>query len=487
MRLSFYGSTSAGRQRDHNEDSHIILCDVDNKWQEINNIKLDLSNSKGVVFAVADGMGGANAGEIASDIAVRTVKERITKITSVPEDNSEIHKLLNAIIIEGHNKIIKASRRNNFMKGMGTTIVVGCIFKETLYVAWSGDSRCYVYNKNCDKELLPFTDDHSLVWERVINKEITPEDARLSEDSNLILQSLGGALLKPEPEFKWIKLKKDDIILFCSDGLNSMLSNIGIQQILDYNSSPEETCTALIQAANNAGGRDNITLIVVDIFDNSVIESDSGSHENNKQVKRKKPYILLLLLFFILVIASVIYFRPEIESVFQNIFTKDSSLFVTQRSDTAVLSELINKNPGVDSVPSAGPVVRDSIKNTDLKVKTTRLASDATSKIDSTDIENKMKEAINKISSIKNKIDMVKPGGAIYNSEFYDKNKAALDSVLAGLTLQEEMIKRIVLLNSNNYLIKVNDYGKAKEIYNKIGKTLAELEIRTNIMIEPQY
>jgi hypothetical protein len=116
-------------------------------------------------------------------------------------------------------------------------------------------------------------------------------------------------------------------------------------------------------------------------------------------------------------------------------------------------------------------------------VKNSHLVSNDKIRIDSSNIEVHMREAINKIVSIKNSISMIKPGGAIYNSNFYDENKANLDSIQANISIQEELIKTVVILNADNYVIKVTDYRKANEIYKKIKKTLSELEKRTNEII----
>jgi serine/threonine protein phosphatase PrpC len=487
MRLSFYGNTNVGRQRDHNEDSFLILCDIDNKWQEVNNLEIDISRSRGIVFVVADGMGGANAGEVASDIAVKTVKERMTtKISSLPMEAAEIQKILNSIVIEGHNKIVKASQRNKGMKGMGTTIVMGFVFRDTVYVMWSGDSRCYVYNKNFNKELFPFTDDHSLVWERVKNKEIDPEEARLSEESNLILQSLGGALQKPEPDFKWIRLNNNDRILFCSDGLNSMLSNIGIQQILDFKSSPKDTCESLIQAAYNAGGRDNITVIVIDVLNNGEIITEPGSHE---KVKRKKSKILPVLIILALIVIFGIIFRSEIAKVIISLFVRDiPSGFVhsTFEGDT---NESDIQKPGIKSVANIGLVKSDTNNKSYTSNKSVNSTKDTLSLdnnrmiLDSGYIETQLREAAIKIISIKNNIRMVEPGGAIYNSSFYDEYKVKLDSILVTLANQEKLLRSAANLNSNNLFIKITDFVKANEMHKEIWDTLTELEKRTNEII----
>ncbi|MRS05033.1 serine/threonine-protein phosphatase, partial [bacterium] len=326
MRLSIYGTTDVGRQREHNEDSLLIIYSDGNGWVEATNLETNLTDKSGVVCVVADGMGGANAGEVASEIAITTVRETIGKLISVPSVPQEVEKMLASIIQDGHNRIIKASKRSGSLIGMGTTIVIACFFGDNIYVSWSGDSRCYIYNKENSIELLPFTDDHSLVWERVKSKEISPEEARLSDDSNLILQSLGGASQKPDPEFRWAKLNKNDRILLCSDGLNSMLSNIGIQQILDYNSTPGETCESLIQAANNAGGRDNITAIIVDVSENekapvvTVVKETPSAIIVPIKPRKRRLYFFSVLFVLILIITASIFYRTDVVKFFHSVF-----------------------------------------------------------------------------------------------------------------------------------------------------------------------
>lgn len=481
MKLSFYGNTNVGRQRDHNEDSFLILCDIDDKWQEVNNIEIDLSKSKGVIFVVADGMGGANAGEVASDIAVKTVKEKIIRNSSLPADPSEVQKLLKSIVIEGHNKIVKASLHNEVMEGMGTTIVMGFMFKDTLYTIWSGDSRCYVYNKKFDKGLSPFTDDHSLVWERVRNKELNPEEARLSDESNLILQSLGGALLRPEPDFKWIKLKNNDRILLCSDGLNSMLSSVGIQQILDFNSSAQETCESLIQAANNAGGRDNITAVVIDVSDDSEIITEPGSHE--KQIIKKKPKILPVLLILSLIVVCGIYFRFEIAHFFGSLLIRDIQPVIMNSPSLADTGKPDIMETGVKSVTKNDIAESDTNKNIIGATRDTLSSDSNRMPLDSSFIETQLREAALKIVAIKNNIKMVEPDGFLFKSDFYHENKVKLDSIKNMLAPQEKLLKSVAYLNINNIIIKITDFAKANEIYEELINTLTELEKRTDDII----
>jgi len=481
MRLSFYGNTNIGRQRDHNEDSFLILCHLDNEWKEVNDLEIDLSFSKGAVFVVADGMGGANAGEVASEIAINTARKIVAKISSLPTNPGEIQKILSSIVFDGHNTIVKASQGSEVMQGMGTTIIVGFFVVDSLYVVWSGDSRCYVYNKNLDKELWPFTDDHSLVWERVKNKEISEEEARLSDDSNLILQSLGGALQKPEPDFKWIKLRKDDRILFCSDGLNSMLSSIGIQQILDFRSSPHDACDSLIRAACDAGGRDNITAIVIDVLngDDIITEPDDRA----RKVKKKKPKILPILLVLAMITIPGILFRSEIKEFIGRLFIRNATLMEMRSGPPGDNKELDDQQSEIENISSIGIPENDANKNVVLITRDTKVSNNNRMILDSAYIETQMREAAIKINSIRRDIKMIEPEGALFNAGFYEEHKEKLDSILGDLEHQEKLLRSCTNLNSKNLLMKITDLVKANEIHKDIIITLNEIEKRTKDII----
>ncbi len=303
MKISVFGDTIVGKQRDHNEDSLLIQYDNNKQWSEINDQQIEISDSRGLIFAVADGMGGTNAGEVASAVAINTLKEKIKTIPEAIKSPDQIHRILKSIILTIHHNIVKEAKRSKENKGMGTTIVIGWILNNILYIIWIGDSRCYHYNKTKHNQLTPFSDDHSLVWSRVKSGEITDEEARLSSESNLLLQSLGDTFHDPHPDFKWIELSDNDRVLLCSDGLNSMLSTLGIQQILDFSNSTKETCQSLINSANNAGGHDNITAILIDIISKSLTFGPA--------IKKRsfyKRWLLGLIAFLILaVIVTLLY------------------------------------------------------------------------------------------------------------------------------------------------------------------------------------
>jgi len=363
MKLSVYGESNDGRQRDHNEDSFLILADLEDKWTEINDSELDTTNTKGVLFVVADGMGGTNAGEVASKIAVQTVKSEFSKRESLPRDKESIRKFLVSIVHICHKKIVKEARKKSETEGMGTTIIICWIIGNKLYTTWSGDSRCYLFSPGKDQELHPLTDDHSLVWERVKKGEITSEEARLSDESNLILQSLGGGGQKPDPDFIWKNLSISDRIILCSDGLNSMLSDIGIQQIVEYENDTKRLCQSLIESANNAGGHDNITSIVIDVTDK---KEDEIKTETNEPIKNKKKKIWKYLLapIFILLILGGIYLIDDLSSTKQNISSKNLLEEMDQPGTPVESPEQTNSDPVIPEERSVSVIDTTSIRDT---------------------------------------------------------------------------------------------------------------------------
>lgn len=265
MVISFYGNSDKGKIRAHNEDSLLILSACDGGWDTSHEGTTNTDSGLGAMFVVADGMGGANAGEVASALAIKTVHEEVRLYKDFPEREQDIRNMLNQIILRAHEAIVDRSMKERGMEGMGTTIVLSWIVRNSIYSCWSGDSRCYLFTASTAQVLQPFTDDHSLVWQQqVLLGQMTAEEARLSPFSNLILQSLGDVGQIPSPGFKSQKLNTPGRILMCSDGLNSMLSDQEIHDILNLRLPTRETVNQLINAANTHGGRDNITVILID-------------------------------------------------------------------------------------------------------------------------------------------------------------------------------------------------------------------------------
>ncbi len=207
------------------------------------------------LFLVADGMGGHNAGDYASKVTVETIVERVEASTET-----------NPVAILGHaiavaNSLIhrRASERAE-LEGMGTTVVAATCVRRCLYVANVGDSRLYVVNK---KEIRQITKDHSLVEEMVRMGGLNREQARNHPDKNIITRAVGVSETV-EVDFFTVELQEDDLVLMCTDGLTNMLEDEEIRMILSGARDIVEKAQGLVKAANENGGRDNITVVLIE-------------------------------------------------------------------------------------------------------------------------------------------------------------------------------------------------------------------------------
>lgn len=208
------------------------------------------------VFIVADGMGGHNAGDYASKCTVETM---VREIRGCFEKNPV--RILSKAILIANDQIRCKAREDATLFGMGTTVVVATCLGHYLQVANVGDSRLYIINN----EIRQITRDHSLVEEMIRMGGIDREAAKNHPDKNIITRAVG-ALDTVEIDFFHEELKPGDLVLMCSDGLTNMLEDKEICEILKERISIEEKAEKLVEAANNNGGKDNITVILIDVF-----------------------------------------------------------------------------------------------------------------------------------------------------------------------------------------------------------------------------
>lgn len=206
------------------------------------------------LFIVADGMGGHKAGDFASKYSVKTFIENIKKSSrELPVE------IITKALEDTNQALIKEAQGNQDLDGMGTTFVVATIIDQYMYVANIGDSRLYIIN---DK-IKQITQDHSLVEEMVKEGKIDREDARVHPNKNVITRALG-VHNKIVPDFFELNLLKGDTILMCSDGLTNMLEDQEIMEIIKNNSNRLELASKdLVDKANQRGGKDNISVIIV--------------------------------------------------------------------------------------------------------------------------------------------------------------------------------------------------------------------------------
>lgn len=217
------------------------------------------------LFIVADGMGGHNAGDYASKCTTETV---VGEIRNSFEKNPTI--IIEKAIQVANTKIREAAAKDENLLGMGTTLVVATIIGKYLQVANIGDSRLYIIGKRGIRQI---TRDHSLVEEMIRLGGLTREDARLHPDKNIITRAIG-AKDEVEADFFTEELDVDDIILMCSDGLSNMLEDKEIEKIVKDEALEEliQKGDALVRAANENGGKDNIAVVLVKPFENEVEE-----------------------------------------------------------------------------------------------------------------------------------------------------------------------------------------------------------------------
>ena len=238
--LKTFSITDIGRKRNINQD-YIYTSE-----EPVGN----LPN----VFIVADGMGGHNAGDYASKVTVETM---IHEMENSFEKNPSL--IFRKAIEEANTVIRKRASEDKKLEGMGTTVVAASCMGRFLQVANVGDSRLYVVNR----EIRQITRDHSLVEEMIRMGGLDRADARNHPDKNIITRAVG-AEDHVEPDFFTVELREGDTVLMCSDGLTNMLEDEEIRMIISGARDLVEKAERLVEAANANGGRDNISVILIE-------------------------------------------------------------------------------------------------------------------------------------------------------------------------------------------------------------------------------
>lgn len=241
MPRSYAARSDVGSVREHNEDSYLV---------------------KTPLFVVADGMGGHEAGEVASNIAVTTMEAHAPKSTS-PE-------ALAAAVIKANEAVLRGAQDGTGKPGMGTTLTAAFVFEDEATIAQVGDSRAYLLH---DGQLQRITRDHSLVADLIEQGRLTEAEARFHPQRSVITRALGSDP-HMQPDLYTLHVEEGDRLLLCSDGLCSMISDEDIEEILLDNPAPAHACDALVEEAIVAGGLDNVTVIVIDPLGDPPSEKD---------------------------------------------------------------------------------------------------------------------------------------------------------------------------------------------------------------------
>lgn len=266
-RITITAATHVGRVRKNNEDNFVVCPDLcNNQWLTPQNTTPIPLGNYGCMLVVADGMGGANAGEVASDIVVQTIMQGCNHdalaqlFPNDQQNNTEaIRDFLCQLLHTAHHNILQHTKQYLDTEGMGTTAVLCWIIQDNAHIAWCGDSRCYIFNQNTGLSRL--SKDHSLVQDLIDQGKLDEEAAFDHPYSNIITRCLGDTNQKLKPDSRTYPLHHNDILLLCTDGLCGLLRDEEIIQIL--NSQQDNIIQLrnnLITAALDAGGYDNVTL-----------------------------------------------------------------------------------------------------------------------------------------------------------------------------------------------------------------------------------
>lgn len=261
---SFGSRTDIGCLRDHNEDSLVVTPPL---------------------FAVADGMGGHAAGEVASEIAVRVLSEL------APEHPDG--EALGRAIEEANRAVIQAAHEGRGRQGMGTTMTAAMLEGERLVIAQVGDSRAYLLHQG---KLQQLTRDHSLMADMIEAGQLTPEEARTHPQRSVITRALGSDA-HLHPDIYEINVETGDRLLICSDGLSGMIFDDQIENTLRRVQDPQRCASQLVNEAIAAGGPDNVTVIVADVTGYAEVR-------RKKLARKTKLSIALVLVLFAAIIAG---------------------------------------------------------------------------------------------------------------------------------------------------------------------------------------
>ncbi len=219
------------------------------------------------VFAVADGMGGHVAGEVASTIAITTVQESVTELSQDASiyELSQTKDFLEKTVLKANENILMAQENNSRLQGMGTTLTVLFLLEKNLLFAHVGDSQAYIFSQDSFQQI---TEDHSLAMELLRNGEISLEELQNHPQRNYLTRALGTTSQLCVDTYHAV-LRDGDYLLLCTDGLTSMLRPSEIQEIILRVKSLENISDELVHTANSIGGVDNITFILIHYTDDS--------------------------------------------------------------------------------------------------------------------------------------------------------------------------------------------------------------------------
>ena len=318
--------------RPNNEDNYQLDDNLsDNSWGFTADAEVSLGE-KGALLVVCDGMGGMNAGEVASDIAVKTIKEWFTTNKLTDAAIAAPCKYITSAIVAADAAIKAHSKTNPDTEGMGSTIVLAWLLGQKVYVGWCGDSRCYRFNPALGLERL--SHDHSYVQELVDAGKLTEELAFDHPNNNIITRSLGDPRGAAQPDCKEFDLYNQDIILLCSDGLCGTLRDNEIAELIkQHQTSMQECRDALWDADEAAGWTDNTTIALAQIISGgkdattanktATASTDISTSKAQLIAANKRLKLILSGVVFIILLCAIVATAYKYKAQITSLFDKE--------------------------------------------------------------------------------------------------------------------------------------------------------------------
>jgi protein phosphatase len=263
-----HGITDPGRVRPRNEDQFltaILSKALQIQQTSLPQSRMQYSEDRGYLFIVADGMGGHQAGEQASALAVDSIEQFVLNTLKWflhlrAGDGQTLLQEFRAALEQADAKIYQEASRHPELWGMGTTLTLAYSLNRDLFIAHVGDSRCYLFRQG---ELDQVTHDHTLVQEMVRRGHMDAKEACHHRLRHVVTNVLGSTEPGVLPEVHKVKIEPGDVMLLCSDGLTEMVSEEEIAQVLRTDTDVRRACERLVALANDKGGKDNVTVVLV--------------------------------------------------------------------------------------------------------------------------------------------------------------------------------------------------------------------------------
>jgi protein phosphatase len=267
LSIRAFGLTDQGRVRTSNEDSFLIAEMARTLWVRQTNLaqpQTQFGRNRAHLFLVADGMGGHNAGEVASALSLESVEAFVLHLLRrfsnlQPADEAGVLKDFQTALRQADARLLDEAAQHPEWKGMGTTMTLAFASGRSLFVVHAGDSRCYLFR---DGKLRQLTEDHTVVGELARHGVLDAAQAHRHPFRHVVTNVLGGKDGTLRIDVQRIDLNEADVVLLCSDGLSDMLDDERIRQILATELEPETACARLVAEANEEGGKDNVTTLV---------------------------------------------------------------------------------------------------------------------------------------------------------------------------------------------------------------------------------